>query len=188
MSGRQRSIGGVPDYQFRRTLEAVRKENREHTTIDAAALQQDMAKRFNLSSVQPVQKTAANKTKRPMAITNYVSYATCDCCGNSNQSTEEICQHCGFYTQSVSQIQPTLAQRRGLAAMPAKVEILSPSDWSHIEYKIKDRLDSCCPICMEGFKSGNEVLLSCSHIFHKPCLLSFERFMKNGELTCPICR
>jgi hypothetical protein len=41
---------------------------------------------------------------------------------------------------------------------------------------------------MEGFKQGHEVLLSCSHIFHRTCLRSFENFMKDNELTCPICR
>ena len=41
---------------------------------------------------------------------------------------------------------------------------------------------------MEGFKDGREVLLSCSHMFHRNCLSSFENFMKSDERSCPVCR
>ena len=41
---------------------------------------------------------------------------------------------------------------------------------------------------MEGFKDGREVLLSCTHIFHRHCLSSFEIFMKSEERSCPVCR
>jgi hypothetical protein len=51
-----------------------------------------------------------------------------------------------------------------------------------------DRNDAYCPICMEGFKEGREVLLSCSHMFHPLCLSSFEKFMKRDERSCPVCR
>ncbi|MCP4118340.1 MAG: hypothetical protein GY737_23655 [Desulfobacteraceae bacterium] len=32
------------------------------------------------------------------------------------------------------------------------------------------------------------VLLSCSHVFHKDCIQSFEKFSLQSETTCPICR
>ena len=41
---------------------------------------------------------------------------------------------------------------------------------------------------MEGFKEGREVLLSCSHMFHRHCLTSFEKFMRTDEKSCPVCR
>lgn len=50
------------------------------------------------------------------------------------------------------------------------------------------RNDAYCPICMEGFKGGREVLLSCSHMFHRHCLSSFEIFMRSEERSCPVCR
>ena len=31
-----------------------------------------------------------------------------------------------------------------------------------------------------------QVILSCSHVFHKNCLQAFERF--SGKKTCPMCR
>jgi hypothetical protein len=41
---------------------------------------------------------------------------------------------------------------------------------------------------MEAF-SGGEVLLSCSHVFHRACLASFERLVKDKEKhSCPVCR
>ena len=64
-------------------------------------------------------------------------------------------------------------------------------EWASIEAKVSSRLerDACCPICMEGFNQGYEVLLSCSHIFHRNCLDSFESFMGKDEMrSCPICR
>jgi hypothetical protein len=32
------------------------------------------------------------------------------------------------------------------------------------------------------------VILSCSHVFHKACLASFERFLRVAKRTCPLCR
>eukprot|EP01032_Pedospumella_encystans_P007574 gene7574-9073_t len=81
----------------------------------------------------------------------------------------------------------TLAQRRGLVPIAPPQAPLTPFDWAVIENSRSDP-DSCCPICMEGFKQGHEVLLSCSHIFHRACLRSFENFMKDSEFSCPICR
>jgi Ring finger domain/IQ calmodulin-binding motif len=60
----------------------------------------------------------------------------------------------------------------------------------HISFDVPriGRNDAYCPICMEGFKDGREVLLSCSHLFHRHCLSSFEIFMKSEESSCPVCR
>ena len=82
-----------------------------------------------------------------------------------------------------------MAQSRGLvaAAAPA-VEALQAFEWASIERGAAGRLDAYCPICMEGFNRGYEVLLSCSHMYHRSCLQSFEKFMKTAERSCPICR
>jgi len=62
-------------------------------------------------------------------------------------------------------------------------------EWKAIEDGLKTRaVDAYCPICMEAFKEGHEVLLSCSHIFHRQCLSAFEKFMNKSERLCPICR
>lgn len=52
----------------------------------------------------------------------------------------------------------------------------------------KKRKDSenVCSICLDDFKLSPQMILSCSHVFHKACLDSFERH--NKAKACPICR
>jgi hypothetical protein len=83
----------------------------------------------------------------------------------------------------------TMGQSRGLvAAHTPAVEPLKAFEWESIEKGVACRQDAYCPICMEGFNRGYEVLLSCSHMYHRSCLQSFEKFMKTAERSCPICR
>ena len=35
-----------------------------------------------------------------------------------------------------------------------------------------------CSICCEHFGMEEQVLLSCSHVFHKQCIISFERYAR----------
>ncbi|CAN0135191.1 unnamed protein product, partial [Ectocarpus fasciculatus] len=44
------------------------------------------------------------------------------------------------------------------------------------------------PVCRESFRGESQVILSCSHVFHKACLLSFEKFLRAQERSCPLCR
>lgn len=81
----------------------------------------------------------------------------------------------------------SLAQRLGLVEKPPKP--ITYEDWKDIESQAERREDDCesCPICLEGFKVPNsQVILSCSHTFHKACLNSFERHSRIR--ACPICR
>lgn len=73
---------------------------------------------------------------------------------------------------------PTLAQRHGLVKAPPAV--LSEQEWESMQAKSRDRQDShheCC-ICREHFGLQEQALLSCSHVFHKQCILSFERYAR----------
>lgn len=81
----------------------------------------------------------------------------------------------------------TLAQRLGLVQKPPKP--LTNDQWVEIEEKSKERVDDhkACPICLEGFKTpNNQVILSCSHVFHKNCLSNFEKYAQ--VKMCPLCR
>ena len=80
----------------------------------------------------------------------------------------------------------TLAQRYGLA--PAPGPKLSQQEWTEVHCKSLTRNDlkHGCPICCEEFKDEEQVLLSCSHVFHRKCVRSFEKFSK--QRVCPICR
>jgi hypothetical protein len=81
----------------------------------------------------------------------------------------------------------TLAQRLGIVEKPPKP--LTVDEWKDIEEKGKTRStdQNQCPICLEEFKTANsQVILSCTHVFHKTCLSNFEKFTK--QKACPICR
>ena len=82
---------------------------------------------------------------------------------------------------------PTLAQRKGLVKWTAPD--VSAAQWQELKHKSEQRSDSkqpCC-ICKEHFDNKQpQVLLSCSHVFHKACLSAYERH--SGQKTCPLCR
>ena len=89
----------------------------------------------------------------------------------------EACERCGTFPSGQlrsnnNNTDSTLAERRGLVATKVKptFQSLSLNDWDAVEMEARVRHDAFCPICMEGFSNGCEVLLSCSHIFHRTCL------------------
>ncbi|CAG04307.1 unnamed protein product, partial [Tetraodon nigroviridis] len=80
----------------------------------------------------------------------------------------------------------TLAQKLGLVASPAPR--LTEGEWTQVKARSVQEGESGqpCAICREEFLLQPQVLLSCSHVFHKRCLQSFERF--SGRKCCPMCR
>jgi hypothetical protein len=177
---------------------------RANSILDSAALQADMSRRYDLSLSLPLPRRERRgrgqqiiHQRSTVAAQNAVSSALpniCGCCKTVNEQGEFICCACGYYLNSLvlqhQQAEETLAQRRGLVPPIPKLEPLTPLSWHAIEATIsaKDDPDSSCPICMEPFSSGCEVLLSCSHIFHQTCLRSFENFLRDGIPSCPLCR
>ncbi len=88
-----------------------------------------------------------------------------------------------------------VAQKMGFEKKPDKK--LDAEEWRHIETKAKQRIEEnrhneLCSICLEPFKMEDQILLNCSHLFHKICLQNFEQFMKlansNTIRKCPVCR
>ncbi|XP_014783096.1 RING finger protein 32 [Octopus bimaculoides] len=80
----------------------------------------------------------------------------------------------------------SLAQKLGIVECPAKQ--LSEFEWKNVKEQSNSRHDSCqpCVICKENFGEESQVLLSCSHVFHKTCLQAFEKF--SNRKSCPMCR
>ncbi|AWP20526.1 RING finger protein 32 isoform 4 [Scophthalmus maximus] len=80
----------------------------------------------------------------------------------------------------------TLAQKMGLVAAPA--ERLMEDEWMQVKARSAQQGESTqpCAICREEFRLQPQVLLSCSHVFHRACLQAFERF--SGRKCCPMCR
>ncbi|XP_019386107.1 PREDICTED: RING finger protein 32 isoform X1 [Crocodylus porosus] len=82
--------------------------------------------------------------------------------------------------------QLTLAQKLGLVEPPSMP--LTTEEWEKVKQRSINQGDSVqpCAICREEFALQLQVLLSCSHVFHKACLKAFEKFA--GKKTCPLCR
>ncbi|XP_078580580.1 RING finger protein 32-like [Branchiostoma floridae x Branchiostoma japonicum] len=80
----------------------------------------------------------------------------------------------------------SLAQKLGLVEAPKQP--LTEEEWQSVKHRASRRDDHIqpCVICKEDFGTQEQVLLSCSHVFHKACLQAFERF--SGKKTCPLCR
>ena len=80
----------------------------------------------------------------------------------------------------------TLAQKYGLVEAPRSK--LDKAEWLEVHHQslLRGDLKHGCSICYEPFRGESQVLLSCSHTFHKHCLSAFERFSK--KRCCPLCR
>ncbi|NWW48586.1 RNF32 protein, partial [Pedionomus torquatus] len=77
-------------------------------------------------------------------------------------------------------------QKLGLVEPPPLP--LTAEEWVKIKQRSVQHGDSVqpCAICREEFALQPQVLLSCSHVFHKACLKAFEKFA--GKKSCPMCR
>lgn len=152
---------------------------------DSSALQQSIAKRFNLPGSR-IQTVISTKNSND----NFLN-KDCSSCMKSFQSTSNLCSHCGYFNETITQKNSDdLAIFRGILPVPPQQDTLIKFQWDLIEYNTSSRLDSHCPICMIGFTQSNELLLSCGHLFHSSCLLGFEKFANKSitERSCPICR
>ena len=187
-----------------------RNEHKQSQSIDAAALQADMARRFKLPGSSmvamnkpPQRRRTSNTTQTTKSSSSTMIHQQqhkqtaprvycCSCCGEPNDATCSICGSCGYFLRSADhQTTTTLSELRGLVKAAPKIDVLEQSQWDTIEDKLEGRKDAYCPICMEAFNQGREVLLSCSHMFHQACLSAFEKFMKSegnaAVVTCGIC-
>ena len=137
------------------------------------------------NNAQPHQQTLVATVPKERLPEQY-----CGSCDAENRGEDAVCCACGYFMAGAPMPAPqTLAQRRGLAPASApRARAITPLEWGSMETALKKRDDSYCPICMEGFSHGSEVLLSCSHMFHMACLTAFEKFMAKDTRACPICR
>jgi len=80
----------------------------------------------------------------------------------------------------------SLAQK--LKLVPAPKAPMEVKDWESVLNlaKTKNYMYENCAICLEPFRTEQQVLLDCSHVFHKHCLQTFERLEQCR--SCPMCR
>jgi hypothetical protein len=76
----------------------------------------------------------------------------------------------------------TLAEKLGIT----KTHILSESEWVRVKKTCIDREETNCPICQSAYRLEQQVILSCTHMFHRACFDSFKRLGRFD--SCPVCR
>ncbi|XP_015210270.1 RING finger protein 32 isoform X1 [Lepisosteus oculatus] len=159
------------------------KLNSGRVTAAAVALQDHIARNLqlqNLSLLGPEKKRSKNTVKN-CSVKPFVNTGLKH---RKLQKCERIEEK--EYVLDPSPPTMTLAQRLGLVEAPPVP--LTADEWS----KAKERSvhqgesDQPCVICKEEFRLQSQVLLSCSHVFHRVCLQAFERF--SGRKSCPMCR
>ena len=84
-----------------------------------------------------------------------------------------------------------LAQCVGLEEKPPPP--LSRAQWRAVAKRSRARagdggVADTCAICLQEFRAEEQLLLSCSHVFHRACLRSFERVSGRNGACCPLCR
>ncbi|KAK7093165.1 hypothetical protein V1264_008807 [Littorina saxatilis] len=153
------------------------------TTMNAAALQDHWIRTLGLSNIGPRQvglgpaaRAKQKKVARPVIDTGRSKSKP----KPSNKPVEKE------YVLDEKLPPLTLAQKLGLVDAPG--QHLSEAEWTNAKAKSNARDDSKepCVICKEDFGLQQQVLLSCSHVFHRACLQAFERY--TGKKTCPMCR
>jgi hypothetical protein len=114
-------------------------------TIDAAAMQSDLAKRFSLPGAitRKVSHTPSGRGIRVPQDRNIVVRSSnrttpptisCVCCESINSDLSRICGTCGYYLHSVNQSSDwTLAESRGLVRAAPKVKVMIESEWKAVE-------------------------------------------------------
>lgn len=117
------------------------------SSIDAAALQADIARRYKLPGGAPrkvVQVTSLSTGKGksskylvPLLSSSTSSQIVCESCGAYNLHTEHICRTCGYY-RTITYQHPvkSLAELRGLVQAPPKIEVMIDSEWDVVEAKL----------------------------------------------------
>ncbi|KPP73961.1 hypothetical protein Z043_106915 [Scleropages formosus] len=180
----------------------------ERLAIRAVALQDHMARTLHMENVslrEPVRRRCSSVQKK----------------GKHREKTPSIqnlplpCSLEEEYVLGPSPQPLTLAQRLGLVDAPPIS--LTTQEWEHVKARSVQEGDSVqpCVICREEFRLQPQVLLSCSHVFHRvsylpprsqcsvlitvtpchtlthdalgqACLHAFERF--SGKKCCPMCR
>ncbi|KAJ3396021.1 RING finger protein 32 [Lobulomyces angularis] len=174
------------------------KELKTNSAINASAFQDHFMKTLNLGNLQslhtkPKSKHVTSwsqkiieKNKNQQKKVNSLNKNEC-----FKVNLKKKLEILKFEEEKVLEegkiIKKSLAEKIGLIEQKKK---LSTLEWETLKVKSIERGELAkngnCPICQEGFKFEQQVLLSCSHVFHRQCLESFERHV--NKKSCPLCR
>uniref|UniRef100_A0A8C6UXF2 Ring finger protein 32 n=1 Tax=Neogobius melanostomus TaxID=47308 RepID=A0A8C6UXF2_9GOBI len=142
--------------------------------LTSAALQDHISKKLLLPCFSMSDPLLKCKRKLPSKTKNSQSFVYKD----TGKEREYVVDAPAPLTLGTAQM--------GLVAGPA--ERLSEKQWTLVKVRSVQQGESArpCAICKEEFRLKPQVLLSCSHIFHRACIEAFEKF--SGRKCCPVCR
>ncbi|XP_069504063.1 RING finger protein 32 isoform X2 [Ambystoma mexicanum] len=163
---------------------------KEPLTLTAAALQDHMLHNLQLQSLSLADPLGAKKrthihSTKPFnkdIVTAVVDTGLIRPCGSHKKKQDPEKE----YVLDARPPPLTLAQKLGLVEAPPSP--LTAEEWTKVKQRSIQHGDSMqpCAICREEFELQPQVLLSCSHVFHRVCLQAFEKFI--GKKSCPMCR
>ena len=154
------------------------KKRESDIGLTAAAFQDHLIKSCNLNDgLKPPKKSHCHKM--------YVSHK-----GIKVDPSSSKCIRKREYVldESKKKQHLSLAEKLGIIDTPVSHK-LSEKQWQELKETSEGRneLSEPCSICKEFYThTKQQVLLSCSHVFHRKCIASFEQY--SGHKTCPICR
>ena len=169
-----------------------RRPNRNNASATAAAIQREL--HYATRPWTCLRCTHLNRARHTM----------CPACGQQRDESESLVggdgavglaarvEHSGPLMDQSRSAQATLAQQRGL--VPALPAPLTDAEWQEAEWNHEFRdaqrgmVETDCAICMERLGSDDQVILSCSHVYHAVCLGNFEKFTRRIDRSCPLCR
>jgi len=163
----------------------LEKEKSKKSAIISTAFQDHIIKQFDLGlNKKPLQKNPIPKLNVQSKINTGLRVKTQQ---QLRKSNDESAEKEFVINEDHRPTTKTLAEKIGIVPS-LKDDKLDETEWSDIKQKYIDREDfkEPCVICKEPLGSSQQVLLSCSHSFHRKCLEAFEKF--SGRKTCPMCR
>ena len=149
--------------------------------LTATAFQDHLRKSLNL------QHGITHNMKEPPKKTKTVRKTVSRNENNSNDNLSPR-KRKEFVIGNPKQESLSLAEKYGLVEHQ-KSNKLSEIEWHEIKRLSNFRKSSSepCSICKDFYNQfSHQVLLSCSHVFHRQCIFSFEKFSRKKQ--CPLCR
>jgi hypothetical protein len=176
----QRTPGNVPS--------TIHKSMRSSGSGGGRALAPGNLRRRKPLEAHPVAGQAAFNP--PVARPSASSFLS-DCPAQQPQQQQHRHQRRSYQQQEQQLLPPDSAHNSEAALVsPAAAAV----NWEAVVGQACERGETECAICLGPLVAPREAagvaLLSCSHIFHMQCVVSFEEFetARSGQPSCPICR
>ena len=141
---------GISQQKLHYKVMKLRKANDNmKSVVDAAALQSDFARRFNLpgAMARKSNRTAGTSSSRGTCVVSASSFHRIDifrspiCCESCNMPYtlgSRICSSCGyFFSSGVQLLESTLAERRGLVTLPSVMRPMVECEWRVVESQLE---------------------------------------------------